>query len=105
MVTANKKKTKAAYPLSVMAPAPAACEPTAVYSAEPPTFESVWRMFQETDKRLQENARQQREEAKESKERMDKLGIECTVKTKEDYDGRQQQQQQDIVTFFKKHFK
>ncbi len=39
------------------------------------------------------------------KERMDKLGIECTVKTKEDYDGRQQQQQQDIVTFFKKHFK
>jgi len=38
------------------------------------------------------------------KERMDKLGIECTVKVKEDYEGRQAQQQKDIVAFFLKHF-
>ena len=38
------------------------------------------------------------------KERMDKLGIECTVKVKEDYEGKQAQQQQDVMAFFLKHF-
>ena len=39
------------------------------------------------------------------KEKMDKLGIECIVKVKEDYDGQPPgQQQRDIVDFFSKRF-
>ncbi len=39
------------------------------------------------------------------KEKMDKLGIECTVRVKEDYDGKPAgQSQRDIVDFFMKHF-
>jgi acetyl esterase len=39
------------------------------------------------------------------KEKMDKLGIECTVRVKEDYDGKPAgQSQRDIVDFFLKHF-
>ena len=39
------------------------------------------------------------------KERMDKLGIECAVKTKDDYQGKPPgQPQRDIVDFFLKHF-
>lgn len=38
------------------------------------------------------------------KERMDKLGIECTVQTKDDYQGKPvSQQQRDIVEFFARH--
>lgn len=39
------------------------------------------------------------------KEKMDKLGIECVVKTKDDYQGKPPgQPQRDIVDFFLKHF-
>ncbi|HTM49387.1 MAG TPA: alpha/beta hydrolase [Bryobacteraceae bacterium] len=39
------------------------------------------------------------------KEKMDKLGIECVVKTADDYTGKPAgQQQRDIVEFFKQHF-
>jgi acetyl esterase/lipase len=39
------------------------------------------------------------------KEKMDKLGIECTVKVKDDYEGKPPgQQQRDIVDFFIRHF-
>lgn len=38
------------------------------------------------------------------KERMDKLGIECTVKVKEDYEQKQTQYSLDVMNFFLKHF-
>jgi len=39
------------------------------------------------------------------KEKMDKLGIECTVRVKDDYAGKPPgQQQRDVVEFFRRHF-
>ena len=39
------------------------------------------------------------------KEKMDKLGIECIVKTKDDYQGKPPgQPQRDMVDFFLRHF-
>ena len=38
------------------------------------------------------------------KEKMDKLGIECVVRVKEDYDDKPGQFPRDMVDFFAKHF-
>lgn len=48
-------------------------EPTAVYSAEAPTFESVWKILQENARFLKEFAQEQQESARAAEKRMDKL--------------------------------
>ncbi|MEI7902208.1 MAG: hypothetical protein WCK89_18305 [bacterium] len=71
MVTADKRKT---YPKrSKKVSGSKVGEPAAVYSAEPLSFESVWKMFQETDKKFQEVAQQSKETDRQFKEHDKKM--------------------------------
>ncbi len=52
MAIEKVKKATAPYSKRSKAPVLGVREASATYTAEPPTFESVWRMFQESEKRM-----------------------------------------------------